>query len=131
MIRKTLTASIALALVTTASQAWSDARTLKFHSGLAESRPEAEYLKRFADLVEEYSNGQLMVDVYHAGSLGLKEADMLRIMQRGKTKRVIEYETMVEHEGILRAIETRDGVAYQYLMRAHLRRGLALFKEVD
>ena len=91
MIRKTLTVSIALALMTTASHAWSDARTLKFHSGLAESRPEAEYLERFADLVEKYSNGQLMVDVYHAGSLGLKEADMLRIMQRGMVDMALLY----------------------------------------
>ncbi|MDT8894657.1 TRAP transporter substrate-binding protein [Halomonas sp. I1] len=91
-MKKTMLAmSVSLALMATASQAWSDARTLKFHSGLAESRPEAAYLERFSELVDEYSEGQLQVDVYHAGSLGLKEADMLRIMQRGMVDMALMY----------------------------------------
>ncbi|UYG07061.1 TRAP transporter substrate-binding protein [Halomonas sp. M4R1S46] len=91
-MKKTMLAtSVSLALMATASQAWSDVRTLKFHSGLAESRPEAAYLERFSGLVEEYSDGQLQVDVYHAGSLGLKEADMLRIMQRGMVDMALMY----------------------------------------
>ncbi|MDR5859996.1 C4-dicarboxylate ABC transporter substrate-binding protein [Halomonas eurihalina] len=91
-MKKTILAtSISLALMTAASQAWSDARTLKFHSGLAESRPEAASLERFSELVDEYSDGQLQVDVYHAGSLGLKEADMLRIMQRGMVDMALMY----------------------------------------
>ena len=52
---------------------------------------------------------------------------ILRIMQRGKTRRIIEGETFREHEAILRAVETSDNLAYQYLMRAHLRAGLATF----
>jgi DNA-binding GntR family transcriptional regulator len=52
---------------------------------------------------------------------------ILRIMQRGKTRRIIEGETYMEHEGILRAIEASDNLAYQYLMRTHLRAGLATF----
>lgn len=86
-----LAASVSLALMGAATQAWSDVRTLKFHSGLAESRPEAAYLERFSDLVDEYSDGQLQVDVYHAGSLGLKEVDMLRIMQRGMVDMALMY----------------------------------------
>jgi len=65
-----------------------------------------------------------ILDVYQ-----IMKPVILRIMQRGKTRRVIEGETMVEHEGILRAIEARDALAYQYLMRAHLRAGLALFQD--
>ncbi|OBX37787.1 lactate-binding periplasmic protein precursor [Halomonas elongata] len=91
-MKKTILAtSVSLALMATASQAWSDVRTLKFHSGLAESRPEAASLERFSELVDEYSDGQLQVDVYHAGSLGLKEADMLRIMQRGMVDMALMY----------------------------------------
>ncbi|WP_237022348.1 TRAP transporter substrate-binding protein [Halomonas sp. HG01] len=86
-----LVTSVSLALMATATQAWSDVRTLKFHSGLAESRPEAASLERFSELVDEYSDGQLQVDVYHAGSLGLKEADMLRIMQRGMVDMALMY----------------------------------------
>lgn len=54
---------------------------------------------------------------------------ILRIMQRGKTRRTIEGETFREHEAILDAVERRDALAYQYLMRTHLRAGLWTFEE--
>lgn len=54
---------------------------------------------------------------------------ILRIMQRGKTRRSIEGETYREHEAILEAIEKRDILAFQYLMRTHLRSGLSTFDE--
>lgn len=54
---------------------------------------------------------------------------ILRIMQRGKTRRSIEGETYREHEAILEAIEKRDTLAFQYLMRTHLRAGLSTFDE--
>jgi DNA-binding GntR family transcriptional regulator len=50
-------------------------------------------------------------------------------MQRGKTRRTIEGETYREHEAILDAIEARDALAYQYLMRTHLRSGLSTFED--
>lgn len=56
---------------------------------------------------------------------------ILRIMQRGKTRRTIEGETFREHEAILDAIEKRDSLGFQYLMRTHLRSGLATFEEAD
>lgn len=52
---------------------------------------------------------------------------ILRIMQRGKTRRTIEGETFREHEKILDALEARDSLGFQYLMRTHLRSGLAKF----
>jgi GntR family transcriptional regulator, transcriptional repressor for pyruvate dehydrogenase complex len=63
-----------------------------------------------------------ILDIY-----GIMKPVILRIMQRGKTRRIIEGETFMEHEGILRAIEASDNLAYQYLMRTHLRAGLATF----
>lgn len=54
---------------------------------------------------------------------------ILRIMQRGKTRRSIEGETYLEHQAILDAIERRDALAYQYLMRTHLRAGLWTFED--
>jgi DNA-binding FadR family transcriptional regulator len=54
---------------------------------------------------------------------------ILRIMQRGKTRRSIEGETFREHEAILNAVEKRDALAFQYLMRTHLRSGLSTFEE--
>jgi DNA-binding FadR family transcriptional regulator len=54
---------------------------------------------------------------------------ILRIMQRGKTRRIIEGETYREHQAILDAVERRDALAFQYLMRTHLRAGLWTFDE--
>lgn len=54
---------------------------------------------------------------------------ILRIMQRGKTRRTIEGETYREHQAILDAVERRDALAFQYLMRTHLRAGLWTFDE--
>ncbi|UTW14472.1 TRAP transporter substrate-binding protein DctP [Marinobacterium rhizophilum] len=68
-----------------------ETKTLKFHSGLAQSRPEAAHIEHFAELVKEKSGGTLNVDVYHAGSLGLKEADMLRILQAGLVDAALMY----------------------------------------
>lgn len=63
-----------------------------------------------------------ILDIY-----GIMTPVILRIMQRGKTRRTIEGETFREHEAILSAIETRDSLGYQYLMRTHLRAGLVTF----
>jgi GntR family transcriptional repressor for pyruvate dehydrogenase complex len=52
---------------------------------------------------------------------------ILRIMQRGKTLRTIEGQTYQEHQAILNALEKRDSLAFQYLLRTHLRAGLATF----
>lgn len=65
--------------------------TLNFHSGLSQSRPEAEQIDRFSQLVQEKSDGELEVEVYHAGALGLKEADMLRILQQGMVDMALLY----------------------------------------
>ncbi|CEP33988.1 Extracellular solute-binding protein, family 7, bacteria [Halomonas sp. R57-5] len=65
--------------------------SLKFHSGLSQSRPEAEQINRFASLVSEKSDGELDIEVYHAGALGLKEADMLRVLQQGMVDMALLY----------------------------------------
>ncbi|SEL65851.1 TRAP transporter substrate-binding protein DctP [Halomonas daqiaonensis] len=80
-----------LGLVSTITMAQADALTFNFHSGLTESRPEAEHIDAFATLVEEKSGGELKIDVYHAGALGLKEADVLRSLQRGMIDMALLY----------------------------------------
>lgn len=52
---------------------------------------------------------------------------ILRIMQRGKTRRTIEGETFSDHEGILDARVSRDNLGFQFLMRTQLRAGFATF----
>ncbi len=84
-------AVLLLGLTTTIATAQADAVTLNFHSGLAQSRPEAEHIEAFASLVEEKSGGDLKIEVYHAGALGLKEADILRTLQRGMVDMALLY----------------------------------------
>lgn len=64
---------------------------LKMHSQIVESRPEAKYLQEFADDVAARSNGRLKVNVFHAGSLGLADADLLRTMRIGAVDMAMLY----------------------------------------
>lgn len=90
-LTKTLLVSAASMTMLAATSLLAAEKTLKFHSGYAESRPEAGFVDDFAALVSEKSNGDLTIDVYHAGSLGLKEPDMLRILQRGMVDMALLY----------------------------------------
>ncbi|WP_232818207.1 TRAP transporter substrate-binding protein DctP [Zobellella maritima] len=85
-----VTASMA-ALLFVSPMTMAATKVLKFHSGYAESRPEAGYLNEFAKEVEQLSNGDLKVDVFHAASLGLNEPDLLRILQRGSVDMALLY----------------------------------------
>lgn len=90
--RKKFTLSISTLLsLTFIGGAQADNISLKFHSGLSQSRPEAEQIDKFASLVSEKSDGELEIEVYHAGALGLKEADMLRILQQGMVDMALLY----------------------------------------
>ena len=53
---------------------------LKMHSVLAKTRPEAIAFQEFADHVYETSGHRLKVNIYHGGALGIKDADLLRIL---------------------------------------------------
>lgn len=64
---------------------------LKMHSQIVESRPEAKALDEFAALVDEKSGGTLKLNVFHAGSLGLKDIDLLRILQGGAVDMAMLY----------------------------------------
>lgn len=78
--------------IAAAMPAWAqDTVQLKLHSQIVESRPEAKWLNAFADLVEEKSGGKLKINVYHAGSLGLKDVDLLRILRAGAVDMAMLY----------------------------------------
>jgi TRAP-type C4-dicarboxylate transport system substrate-binding protein len=53
---------------------------LKMHSVLVKSRPEAIAMQEFADHVYETSGHKLKVNIHHGGALGIKDADLLRIL---------------------------------------------------
>ncbi len=54
---------------------------------------------------------------------------ILRIMQRGKTRRTFRSETYAEHESVLDAMAKRDRLAFQYRLRTHLMTGFKHFNE--
>lgn len=86
----------------------------------------SEHDLRFHTRLVSVIGNKSILDIY-----GIMTPVILRIMQRGKTRRTIEGATFREHEGILQAIEKRDGLGFQYLMRTHLRSGLSTFEEEE
>ena len=55
----------------------------KFNNGLPETRNESKELDRFAADIKNSTNGGLNIKVYHGGSLGLKNNDVLRWLPTG------------------------------------------------
>ena len=60
--------------------------TWKFNNGLPETRNESKELDRFAADVKKATNGGLDIKVYHGGSLGLKNNDVLRWLPTGASE---------------------------------------------
>ena len=54
---------------------------------------------------------------------------ILRIMQKGKTRRLYKTETFSEHQGVVDALAARDRLAFQYRLHAHLMIGFRNFSE--
>lgn len=77
--RRTLSAAVILGLAAGAATAtgW------KFNNGLPEGRGESAQLETFAADVAELSGGSLTIDVFHGGSLNLKDNDVARWLPRG------------------------------------------------
>ncbi len=63
-----------------------------------------------------------ILDVYR-----LMKPVILRIMEKGKTPDTFKTATFKEHQAVLDALEARDRLAYQYLMKSHLEKGYATF----
>ncbi len=55
----------------------------KFNNGLPEGRGESAQLETFAADVADLTSGSLMIDVFHGGSLNLKDNDVARWLPRG------------------------------------------------
>jgi len=55
----------------------------KFNNGLPEGRNESKELDQFAADVAEFSNGSLSINVFHGGSLNLKNNDVARWLPKG------------------------------------------------
>ncbi|MDG1317166.1 MAG: C4-dicarboxylate ABC transporter substrate-binding protein, partial [Paracoccaceae bacterium] len=55
----------------------------KFNNGLPEGRGESKQLETFAADVAELSGNSLTINVFHGGSLNLKDNDVARWLPRG------------------------------------------------
>ncbi|MCR9124774.1 MAG: TRAP transporter substrate-binding protein DctP [Rhodobacteraceae bacterium] len=55
----------------------------KFNNGLPEGRGESKQLETFASEVADLTGGSLTIDVFHGGSLNLKDNDVARWLPRG------------------------------------------------
>lgn len=55
----------------------------KMHIVWVPARPEAQAYQNFADRVSEQAGDALDVKLFTGGSLGVKDADLLRILPRG------------------------------------------------
>ena len=78
-LRFSLPAALGICISAGAAQAadW------KFNNGLPEGRGESKQLETFAAEVAELSGGSLNIDVFHGGSLNLKDNDVARWLPRG------------------------------------------------
>ena len=77
--RRTICAALVLGLAAGAG----NAAEWKFNNGLPEGRGESGQLETFAKDVAELSGGSLTIDVFHGGSLNLKDNDVARWLPRG------------------------------------------------
>lgn len=80
-------AAAVVAISALALQASPDAHAQEFEwklsNGLPEGRQESAYLEDFAEDVAETTDGAVEITVYHGGSLGLEDADVLRWLPTG------------------------------------------------
>ncbi len=74
-------------------------------------------------LISILGNNAIM-DVY-----SVMKPIILRIMQKGKTRRTFMTETYFEHEGVIDAMAARDRLAFEYRLRNHLMVGFKNFSE--
>jgi TRAP-type C4-dicarboxylate transport system substrate-binding protein len=78
-IIKIITTTVALVLTSVGVHA----KEWKFNNGLPEGRGESKQLETFATDVTQLSGGSLTIDVFHGGSLNLKDNDVARWLPRG------------------------------------------------
>jgi len=89
VVAATLTSSIATA---------GAAEVLRLHSVWVESRPVADYVKYFAERVASHSSGELEIQAFHGGTLGIKDPDILRTLPSGAVDMAVLYPEYVARD---------------------------------
>lgn len=104
-----------------------DLHAINAEFAASRSVPEAaEEDFRFHTRLVSVMGNKAMIDVYQ-----IMKPVILRIMERGKTRRSIEGQVFREHEGVLDALQARDRIAFQYRMKTHLEAGYAHFTSLQ
>lgn len=94
-------AMLALSGVAEAQEKW------KMHGVWVQARPESQAFQHFADIVNEKADGKLHIDYFPGGALGIKDADMLRILPRG---------SVIQASGLYPGYLSRDKPEYAFTM---------------
>ncbi|ESR27469.1 TRAP transporter substrate-binding protein [Lutibaculum baratangense] len=79
----------------------------KMHIVWVPARPEAQAYQQFAEQVTEEAGDALDIQLFSSGSLGVKDADMLRILPRGN---------IIQAAGLYPGYLTRDKPQYAYTL---------------
>lgn len=77
-----------LHVIVSVTQARAEPVKWKLHSVFVDSRPETKFAAKFAKLVAERTKGELLIEVYGGGTLGVKDADMLRLLPEGRSLQI-------------------------------------------
>ncbi|WP_137387695.1 TRAP transporter substrate-binding protein DctP [Rhodoligotrophos defluvii] len=79
----------------------------KMHMVWVPARPEAQAYQAFVDRVNERAGDRLNIKLFASGSLGIKDADILRILPRG---------SIIQAAGLYPGYLTRDRPEYAYIL---------------
>lgn len=79
----------------------------KMHIVWVPARPEAQAYQQFVDLVNERAGDELEITLFSSGSLGIDDADILRILPRGN---------IIQAAGLYPGYLTRDKPDYAYTL---------------
>lgn len=79
----------------------------KMHLALVPARPEAQAYQHFVDLVNKKAGDALKIRLFGSSSLGVKDADMLRILPRGN---------IIQATGLYPGYLSRDLPHYAYTL---------------
>lgn len=72
---------IVIAIVTFQIMLGAPEYTLRFNTVAAPTQPQVLAMQKFAEIVEQLSNGKIKVEVYHSGQLGDQKTGLLAVMR--------------------------------------------------
>lgn len=84
----------------------------------------SEFDFRFHTRIISILRNRAVLDIYR-----LMKPVIIRIMEKGKSRRDFSTDTFAQHAEIIDALEARDRIKYQYKLQHHLQLGYSTFSE--